>query len=59
LNEIKIDLHRSLSRVESHCRDRIAVATLALVGLEERKACPIPDEVRERIRAFEGTAAEL
>jgi acyl-CoA thioester hydrolase len=36
-----------------------AAQTLVLVDLEERKACPIPDEVRERIRAFEGDDAEL
>ena len=34
-----------------------ATQTLVLVDLEERKACPIPDEVRERIRAFEGDDA--
>jgi acyl-CoA thioester hydrolase len=28
--------------------------TVVLVDLEERKACPIPDELRDRIRAFEG-----
>jgi acyl-CoA thioester hydrolase len=33
--------------------------TLVLVDLDERKACPIPDVVRERIRAFEGDDAEL
>jgi acyl-CoA thioester hydrolase len=27
--------------------------TLVMVDLAERKACPIPDEFRERIRAFE------
>jgi acyl-CoA thioester hydrolase len=36
-----------------------ATQTLVLVDLEERKACPIPDEVRERIRAFEGDDAQL
>jgi acyl-CoA thioester hydrolase len=36
-----------------------ATQTLVLVDLEERKACPIPDEVRERIRAFEGDDVEL
>jgi len=29
--------------------------TLVLVDLDERKACPVPDWYRERIRAFEGT----
>jgi acyl-CoA thioester hydrolase len=28
--------------------------TLVLVDLDERKACPIPDWFREKIRAFEG-----
>jgi acyl-CoA thioester hydrolase len=36
-----------------------ATQTLVLVDLEERKACPIPDEVRERISTFEGADAEL
>ena len=36
-----------------------ATQTLVLVDLEERKACPIPDDVRERIRAFEGADVEL
>jgi acyl-CoA thioester hydrolase len=31
-----------------------ASQTLVLVDLEERKACPIPDEFREKIRSFEG-----
>jgi len=33
--------------------------TLVLVDLAERKACPIPDVVRERIRAFEGEDVQL
>ena len=33
--------------------------TLVLVDLEERKACPVPDWFRERIREFEGDDAEL
>jgi len=33
--------------------------TLVLVDLAERKACPIPDVIRERIRAFEGNDLEL
>jgi acyl-CoA thioesterase FadM len=33
--------------------------TLVLVDLAERKACPIPDVFRERIRAFEGDDLEL
>jgi acyl-CoA thioester hydrolase len=32
--------------------------TLVLVDLAERKACPIPDVFRERIRAFEGDDLE-
>ena len=35
-----------------------ATQTLVLVDLEERKACPIPEEVRKRLRAFEGDDAE-
>jgi acyl-CoA thioester hydrolase len=33
--------------------------TLVLVDLEARKAAPVPDEFREKIRAFEGEAVEL
>ena len=33
--------------------------TLVLVDLEKRKACQIPDVVRERIQAFEGDDVEL
>jgi acyl-CoA thioester hydrolase len=36
-----------------------ASQTLVLVDLAERKACPIPDEVRERVRQFEGADAEI
>jgi acyl-CoA thioester hydrolase len=32
-----------------------ATQTLVLVDLDERKAAPIPEDYRERIRAFEGT----
>jgi len=32
--------------------------TLVLVDLAERRACPIPDQFRERIRAFEGDDLE-
>jgi acyl-CoA thioester hydrolase len=32
---------------------------LVLVDLAERKACPIPEEFRERMRAFEGGDLEL
>jgi acyl-CoA thioesterase FadM len=31
-----------------------ATLTLVLVDLEERRAVPIPDAYRERVRAFEG-----
>jgi acyl-CoA thioesterase FadM len=33
--------------------------TLVLVDLEQRKPIPVPDVVRERIRAFEGDDAEV
>jgi acyl-CoA thioester hydrolase len=46
-------------RVEDDVLMVTAAQTLVLVDLEERKACPIPDELRERIRAFEGDDAEL
>jgi len=36
-----------------------ATQTLVLVDLAERKACPIPEVFRERIRAFEGADTEL
>jgi acyl-CoA thioester hydrolase len=36
-----------------------AQQTLVLVDLEERKACPVPDSFRERIREFEGGDVEL
>ena len=41
--------------------DRLMVTakqTLVLVDLEERRACPIPAEYRERIRSFEGDDCE-
>jgi acyl-CoA thioester hydrolase len=46
-------------RVEDDVLMVTAAQTLVLVDLEERKACPIPNELRERIRAFEGDDAEL
>jgi acyl-CoA thioester hydrolase len=46
-------------RVEDDVLMVTAAQTLVLVDLDERKACPIPDVVRERIRAFEGSDAEL
>jgi acyl-CoA thioester hydrolase len=36
-----------------------AQQTLVLVDLEERKACPIPDSVVDRLREFEGADLEL
>ena len=45
-------------RVEDDDLMVTATQTLVLVDLEERKACPIPDEARERIRAFEGADVE-
>jgi acyl-CoA thioester hydrolase len=35
-----------------------ATQTLVLVDLDERKAVPIPESYKERIRAFEGDALE-
>ena len=46
-------------RVEDDLLMVTATQTLVLVDLEERKACPIPDDVRERLRAFEGDDVEL
>ena len=46
-------------RVEDDLLMVTATQTLVLVDLDERKACPIPDAVREPIRAFEGDDAEL
>jgi acyl-CoA thioester hydrolase len=46
-------------RVEDDVLMVTATQTLVLVDLEERKACPIPDEARERVRAFEGDDVEL
>ena len=36
-----------------------AQQTLVLVDLDERKACPVPQWFRERIREFEGEDAEF
>jgi acyl-CoA thioester hydrolase len=36
-----------------------AEQTLVLVDLEERRACPVPDWFRERIREFEGDDVQL
>ena len=46
-------------RVEDDVLMVTANQTLVLVDLAERKACPIPDDVRERIKAFEGADVEL
>ena len=46
-------------RVEDDVRMVTATQTLVLVDLAERKACPIPEVFRERIRAFEGADTEL
>ena len=35
-----------------------AAQTLVLVDLDERRACPIPESYRERVRAFEGEDLE-
>jgi acyl-CoA thioesterase FadM len=36
-----------------------AKQTLVLVDLSERKACPIPDPVVERLRDFEGADLDI
>ncbi len=48
----------SAYRVDDDVLMVTAQQTLVLVDLDERKACPIPDSFRERIRAFEGTDLE-
>ena len=45
-------------RVDDDALMVTAHQTLVLVDLEERKACPVPDGIRERIRAFEGDDLE-
>ena len=49
----------SAYRVEDDLLMVTATQALVLVDLDERKACRIPDVVRERIRAFEGDDVEL
>src|SRR5688500_7284832 len=49
----------SAYRVEDDVLMVTATQTLVLVDLQERKACAIPDEVRDRIRAFEGADVDL
>jgi acyl-CoA thioester hydrolase len=44
----------SAYRVDDDVLMVMATQTLVLVDLEERKACPIPDEFRQTIRGFEG-----
>jgi acyl-CoA thioester hydrolase len=46
-------------RVEDDLLMVTSTQALVLVDPDERKASPIPDVVRERIRAFEGDDAEL
>jgi acyl-CoA thioester hydrolase len=46
-------------RVEDDVLMVTANQTLVLVDLQERKACAIPDVVRDRIREFEGDDTEL
>ena len=46
-------------RVEDDVLMVTATQTLVLVDLEERKACPLPEAIRERLRAFEGDDLEL
>jgi acyl-CoA thioester hydrolase len=45
-------------RVDDDALMVTATQTLVLVDLEERKACAIPDEFREKIKAFEGDDLE-
>jgi acyl-CoA thioester hydrolase len=47
------------SRVEDDVLMVTASQTLVLVDLAERKACPIPDWFREKIREFEGGDVEV
>ena len=49
----------SAYRVEDDVLMVTSTQTLVLVDLIERKARPIPDVLRERIRAFEGDDCEL
>jgi acyl-CoA thioester hydrolase len=44
----------SAYRVDDDVLMVTAQQTLVLVDLDERKACPIPDSFRKKIRAFEG-----
>jgi acyl-CoA thioester hydrolase len=46
-------------RVDDDALMVTATQTLVLVDLEERKACPVPEWFKERIREFEGDDLEL
>lgn len=46
-------------RVEEDVLMVTATQTLVLIDLDERKACPIPDWLKERVRAFEGDDLEV
>jgi acyl-CoA thioester hydrolase len=46
-------------RVEDDLLMVTAQQTLVLVDLAERKPCPVPDWLRERVRDFEGSDAEV
>jgi acyl-CoA thioester hydrolase len=45
--------------VEDDVLNVTAHQTLVLVDLEERKACPVPEAIKTKIREFEGPDAEL
>ena len=45
--------------VEGDVLNVTAHQTLVLVDLEERRACPLPDVIRTKIRDFEGADAQL
>jgi len=45
--------------VEDDVLNVTAHQTLVLVDLEERRACPVPDALRAKIREFEGADAEV
>jgi acyl-CoA thioester hydrolase len=46
-------------RVEDDVLMVTARQTLVFVDLDERRACPIPDDYKDRLRAFEGDDLEL
>jgi acyl-CoA thioesterase FadM len=45
--------------VEDDVLNVTAHQTLVLVDLDERKACPVPEAIKAKIREFEGPDAEL